>query len=589
MRLRERLRENVRGPDSTATPLDRNRTLIARPLRVFRVLTATIASFSAVLIFAQPASGIAFPDREASASEKSYTVPVLVRDGAGFRQWCTGALISSTLVATAAHCVYKQSHTSLLVGSPGSTLDELKAGRAEIREVVFYGYHSNYLNSSSSRFGTNDVATLVIGRPFTLFTTLAIPSPAVEKRAIADDLHILGYGTDQNGDDRGRLMFGTVADLSSVGSKYSDSFNPTTQIAAGSFRPEQRVFVGSCSGDSGGPLVGRVNGIDLMIGITSYGAADCATSSPSFYMRTSYYSKFFLAVEWYREQMTNISMRSRTVSDPYCDTIVSSWRMVQCLDAALSSATVTATPDGLVFSHNANPRVESNRTDYVELDENGDGSVEYLVTRKGVMTADMNMLCPGGPGLTLPRSCLNNDTFKATIVVSDARTDTDWTACSIARAGGYGSTDCPTVQSTATDWVDFGLVFVPQATEITSPRLIQEDSSAVLPQPLGEHCIRWRGDSIDAHCGSGKSFEFSFCHNAQTRVSVESYVSGRWVPRGRTTIARDTRSCSDRKPYVHTVSGPAPKSGAVTWRVRVRKGPGVSEATYTFVVRTVSR
>lgn len=534
-----------------------------------------------------PAQAVAFPDREASASEASATVPILSREGGTLQPLCTGALISSTQVVTAAHCLYGKTSSELVVGKPGAKIEDLRSGKSELREIVMYGIHTNYLHRENTRFGTNDIAKLIITHAFSTYSTLAVPTPAAATESLRGELQIIGYGADQNSQVRGTPMLGKVVDMSSSGAKYYSDFNPVTQISAGFYREDQRVFVRTCKGDSGGPLIGLVDGVKTLIGVTSFGAVDCSSNTPSFFMRASYYSKFLIETDWYRERIAEDKLRVRTLTDNLCDAVVYGTRMFVCRDADIISATITSTSQRVSISYIATP-LNGKRIAFVELDENGDDKPEWLFSNKGLFAIDRiaegQQVCATENGLNFIAGCLTGKSFNATLVIEDDREDIPY-GCGTALNG----VPCRIEKSSAIDRVALGTITSPALAKVDEATVVNHTKPTPTPRPTitptpttietnpstgGSKvvCASWKGDSVYVECTKGGVLTFKFCNNYAKVIAVERAGGSRWVRAGTAKTTKNSTFCEKRNPHLHDIKINAPVAGQ-SYRVRL-SSPG---------------
>jgi hypothetical protein len=92
----------------------------------------------------------------------------------------------------------------------------------------------------------------------------------------------LAGGVDQNGEQATYLKHTFVADQTSVASK-TKGWNNAVWLAVGKYNKTERIYSGACNGDSGGPLYSLVGSSKTLIGLTSWGAADCELGKPSVY------------------------------------------------------------------------------------------------------------------------------------------------------------------------------------------------------------------------------------------------------------------------------------------------------------------
>jgi hypothetical protein len=194
------------------------------------------------------------------------------RDGAFPDFICTGTVISPDEIVTAAHCVQQRGYYYVYTGA-----NELgKGDRVAVEAIVFNRTYS------AKTFG-NDVAVMRPLQPIVLpsYPRLATSSDLRWARLSQPLLKIQGWGA--NGMmPSDYLRTGDVILAGGFASKIWESYDPKTMLATWGQKDEKR-YTSTCPGDSGGPLFADRNGILVLLGITSWGAADCRVGVPSIF------------------------------------------------------------------------------------------------------------------------------------------------------------------------------------------------------------------------------------------------------------------------------------------------------------------
>jgi hypothetical protein len=170
------------------------------------------------------------------------------KDGKTFGS-CSGSVISSTAVLTAAHCLYDVGSVTINFGS------------REIQAASF-SYSPDY---DPNRFDSIDVGVVVA--PSAL-NQPAVPILSSRDAIKGETVVIAGYGQSGVASAGDTLRAGTVT-VSNVGPVFLE----TTAGVSGS---------GACPGDSGGPALVSVNGRWTVAGITSTLAGPCVVATNTF-------------------------------------------------------------------------------------------------------------------------------------------------------------------------------------------------------------------------------------------------------------------------------------------------------------------
>lgn len=177
---------------------------------------------------------------------------------------CSGVLIAPTVVATAAHCMFKDKNefcttefSSYDLAVVAGALEVTTANEDQRYEVATIKYRKDFICPMPSSLGkANDLALLLLKRPVTALS----PVPVLSIDKLESNLSkgalvtIEGYGEHDTA-----MRFGQVY---AAETPYQES-NKTEFIAGTLSAPD------TCVGDSGGPVYFTVGGTRYVVGLTS--------------------------------------------------------------------------------------------------------------------------------------------------------------------------------------------------------------------------------------------------------------------------------------------------------------------------------
>lgn len=170
---------------------------------------------------------------------------------------CTGSVIAPTVILTAAHCV---SPLETGEGAEFTVITGPNIDKSNAQKLTVSAVHANPLWSPDNLENGHDQGIVVLSQPTSL-RSLPINRRKLASSLVGRAVRIVGYGLDDGSRQTGA---GTKRQaLTSLGTIFSNL------ILVGNSRH------GTCNGDSGGPAFMNIDGVETIVGTTSYGNADC--------------------------------------------------------------------------------------------------------------------------------------------------------------------------------------------------------------------------------------------------------------------------------------------------------------------------
>ncbi|WBB68457.1 serine protease [Micromonospora sp. WMMD812] len=201
--------------------------------------------------------------------------PFMVRLSMG----CGGALYSSRLVLTAAHCVGSTGANTSITATLG-VVDLQSSSRITVRSNYVYrapGYNGN----------GKDWALIRLATPVTGLSTLKIANTTAYDNGT---FTVAGWGAAREGGPQQRYLLKATVPLvndSTCDANYGGDVIPAEEICAG----YTSGGVDTCQGDSGGPMFRRdANNAWIQVGIVSWGNGCARPNYPGVYTQVSYFA-----------------------------------------------------------------------------------------------------------------------------------------------------------------------------------------------------------------------------------------------------------------------------------------------------------
>lgn len=210
-----------------------------------------------------------------AASVDDYPYAVYLTDSSG-NQFCGGVLISSSAVATAAHCAdaVDKSGIRVVLGRQ----DE-RSGDGIVARVSSVWIEPGYADPTKGA----DAAVLRLDRSVP-YRAVALAGDDQALYAAGTIATVLGWGRTSDGGARSQVLRKAVVPVvsdASCSASYS-VYDPRSMVCAG----YPQGGTDACQGDSGGPLVVG----DTLIGLVSWGEGCGQPGKPGVYTRVSTYA-----------------------------------------------------------------------------------------------------------------------------------------------------------------------------------------------------------------------------------------------------------------------------------------------------------
>jgi secreted trypsin-like serine protease len=236
-----------------------------------KFLVSGVAALGLVAFAPAPASADVTPFVVGGTRAAQGEFPFMVRLSMG----CGGALYSSQLVLTAAHCVGRTGANTSITATLG-VVDLQSPSRIRIR--------SNYVLRAPGYNGNGDDWALIrLASPVSGLSTLSIATSTTYNNGT---FTVAGWGANREGGSQQRyLLKAQVPFVSDTSCRQSyPSLIPAEEICAGF----TSGGVDTCQGDSGGPMFRRdASNAWIQVGIVSWGRGCARPNYPGVYTEVS--------------------------------------------------------------------------------------------------------------------------------------------------------------------------------------------------------------------------------------------------------------------------------------------------------------
>jgi secreted trypsin-like serine protease len=175
---------------------------------------------------------------------------------------CSGAMISPTIMVTAAHCTEAMKYYASLPREIGVTFDQTITASTQIIPAVPVSSPSYSPAAYNINSDTNDIGLMVLAQPVSVPTYPLAPRGTFSggKVKAGSPITQVGYGVDQNGESG-------VPGQTSTNDMTRDYGVVKFRSATAYIMADQVQGDGMCFGDSGGPAFMNVGGKETIVGV----------------------------------------------------------------------------------------------------------------------------------------------------------------------------------------------------------------------------------------------------------------------------------------------------------------------------------
>lgn len=208
------------------------------------------------------------------------------RDPAGYA--CGGVLLDAYTVLTSARCMDAVSNSGFVV----------VAGQRNASSRGLIGQPRVVTKYPSYRPGSFlfDIAVIDLYAPLTVESYPRVPTNPEVTYLLRKPAVFYGWGENERKRLPTTLRRVVQYDQSAAAKKWFNDFSARIQFGAGRLN-RNGTFSGACNRDSGSPMIGMVNGLQVVMGLASYGSVkSCTTKTPRVFTRVSWFATWIAKV-----------------------------------------------------------------------------------------------------------------------------------------------------------------------------------------------------------------------------------------------------------------------------------------------------
>lgn len=191
------------------------------------------------------------------------TVALVTPSGKSF---CTGSLVSPTIVVTASHCLVDYGDGKLVVAF-GTIAKNGYYKSENLREAAKFFVHEEYntaaMDADSPTDAPNDIAMIHLKSAAPSGFGPVSVLGANDAVQVGETLTLAGFGLTH-------YIFGSSGVLRKVDTKVKTLFPGIKELEFG-----EKAYKSACMGDSGGPAFVKRNNKLVLVGVTSRGSSKC--------------------------------------------------------------------------------------------------------------------------------------------------------------------------------------------------------------------------------------------------------------------------------------------------------------------------